>query len=203
MEGVTFGTGRGHGGCQAEYVRIPSADTFLFEQPDDIPASTLLLMADILPTGYFVASGGKRLMMEGEGQPMSGDLVKDVEAKKEGVCVVVGCGPVGLCAISSAVRMFDKVFATDLAPHRLEAAVRHGAIALPEAELRKAVLEATDGRGADVALEVVGHAGALTTSIDIVRPFGVVSSCGVHSEPFTTSGYGLFAKKYVSGRKGS
>ncbi len=192
--GITFGTGRGLEGCQAEYVRVPTADTFLFPQPDDIPASTLLLMADILPTGYFVASGGKRLLMESLGQPMSGDLVKDVEGKKEGVCVVIGCGPVGLCAISSAVRMFEKVFATDLAPQRLEAARRHGAIALQDDELKAAIMEATEGRGADVALEVVGHASAMTKAIELARPFGVVSSCGVHSEPITTNGYMMFHK---------
>ncbi|GMK57459.1 hypothetical protein CspeluHIS016_0402930 [Cutaneotrichosporon spelunceum] len=192
--GITFGTGRGLDGCQAEYLRVPTADTFLFPQPDDIPASTLLLMADILPTGYFVASGGKRLLMESEGQPMTGDLVKDVEGRKEGVCVVIGCGPVGLCAISSAVRMFDKVFATDLAPHRLEAARRHGAIALPEEELKAALMEATEGRGADVSLEVVGHADAVLKAIELTRFFGVVSSCGVHSGPITTSGYMMFSK---------
>lgn len=151
-------------------------------------------MADILPTGYFCASGGKRLYMESEGQALSGDLA-DAEAKKEGVCVVVGCGPVGLCAISSAVRMFETVYATDLAPHRLEAGKRHGAIALPAEELKEAILKATDGRGADVALEVVGHASAMATAIDLIRPFGVVSSVGVHSEPISTNGYLLFAKK--------
>lgn len=182
------------GGCQAEYVRIPQADSFVFAQPSDIPEATLLIMADILPTGYFVAAGAKRLMMEGEEQPLSGKL-SDLEKKKEGVCVVIGCGPVGLCAISSAVQMFEKVFATDLAEHRLEAARNHGAIALPANEIDEAIKAATDGRGADAACEVVGHSSAITSAIDLVRPFGVVSSCGVHSHEFATNARILYGKK--------
>lgn len=184
------------GGCQAEYVRVPQADVFVFAQPDDIPEATLLLMADILPTGYFVAAGAKRLMMEGEGQHVSGKL-EDLEKTKQGVCVVIGCGPVGLCAISSAVNMFETVFATDLAEHRLEAARKHGAIALPKGELDEAIKAATEGRGADAACEVVGHSDAIERAIELVRPFGVISSCGVHSKDITTSARGLYAKKWV------
>lgn len=182
------------GGCQAEYVRIPQADSFVFAQPEDIPEATLLLMADILPTGYFVAAGAKRLMLEGEGRAISGKLT-DLEKTKEGVCVIVGCGPVGLCAISSAVNMFEKVFATDLAEHRMEAARKHGAIALPAGELDEAIKAATEGRGADAACEVVGHSDALARAIELVRPYGAVSSCGVHSADFTTSARGLYQKK--------
>lgn len=192
-ESLVFGVGQGLEGCQAEYVRVPQADGFVFPHPN-VPSTTALLLADILPTGYFVAAGGKRLMLESEGRPSTGDLVKDVEAKKEGVCVVVGCGPVGLCAISSAVRMFEKVFATDLAPARLEQAKQHGAIALPLEELKVELAKATDGRGADVSLEVVGHSEPLTSAIDLVRPFGVISSCGVHSENFTAHAYMLYKK---------
>lgn len=206
-EAVVFGVGR-LPGCQAEYVRIPLADSFLWRQPDDIDESTLVIMADILPTGYFVAAGAKRLMIEGEsGRAMTGNIVEDVEKTKEGVCVIVGCGPVGLCAIvsytnkisisqqSSAVQMFDKVFATDLSEMRLEAARAHGAIALPDGELQKAVLEATEGRGADAVCEVVGHTDALLKALDLVRPCGVVSSCGVHSHDITFAGRNLYLKK--------
>jgi threonine dehydrogenase-like Zn-dependent dehydrogenase len=103
---------------------------------------------------------------------------------------------VGLCAITSALTLFSKVFATDLQPTRLRLAEKHGAIALPLEQLRAALLEATDGRGADAVLEVVGHPGALTTSMDLVRPFGVISSCGVHSMPITMDGDLLYSKKY-------
>jgi threonine dehydrogenase-like Zn-dependent dehydrogenase len=91
--------------------------------------------------------------------------------------------------------MFDKVFATDIAEHRLEAARKHGAIALKGDELKKAVLEATDGRGADATLEIVGHQGAIDTAVDLVRPFGVVSSCGVHTHNVSIPGSALYGKK--------
>lgn len=91
--------------------------------------------------------------------------------------------------------MFEKVFATDLQPARLKLAEKHGAIALPSSELKAAVLEATAGRGADAALEVVGHPGALQTAIELVRPYGAISSCGVHTHNITLDGDTLYSKK--------
>lgn len=91
--------------------------------------------------------------------------------------------------------MFEKVFATDLAAHRLKAAEKHGAIALQGEELKKAVLEATNGLGADAGIEVVGHQSALDTAIDLVRPFGVISSCGLHTHDVKIPGLTLYGKK--------
>lgn len=102
---------------------------------------------------------------------------------------------VGLCAITSACSLFEKVFATDIAPHRLEAARKHGAIALPKDSLKKAVLEATEGRGADACLEVVGHESALITAMELARPYGVISSCGVHTHAAALPGDMLYGKK--------
>lgn len=93
--------------------------------------------------------------------------------------------------------MFEKVYATDLALHRLGAAKKHGAIALPKDELIKALNEATDGRGADAVLELVGHEGALLTAMELARPYGVISVGGVHHAPVTLSGATLYNKKYV------
>jgi threonine dehydrogenase-like Zn-dependent dehydrogenase len=89
------------------------------------------------------------------------------------------------------------VYATDIATHRLEAATRHGAIALSKAELESEVSRITSGRGADAVLEVVGHESALLHAIEMVRPFGVVSSCGVHTHTLSLVGSQLYAKKYV------
>lgn len=91
--------------------------------------------------------------------------------------------------------MFEKVFATDIAEHRLDAARKHGAIALQGDELKKAVLEATEGRGADAVLEVVGHNSALETAVDLARPFGVISSCGLHTHDVKIPGLALYGKK--------
>jgi threonine dehydrogenase-like Zn-dependent dehydrogenase len=87
------------------------------------------------------------------------------------------------------------VYATDIAAHRLDLARAHGAIALPLDELKTELAKATDGRGADAVLEVVGHASALVTAVDLVRPFGAISSCGVHTQDITLSGSMIYAKK--------
>lgn len=91
--------------------------------------------------------------------------------------------------------MFETVLATDIAPHRLEAASRHGAEALPLEQLKSRLAELTHGRGADAVLEVVGHASALETATELARPFGVVSSCGVHNLAVSLSGTALYGKK--------
>jgi threonine dehydrogenase-like Zn-dependent dehydrogenase len=93
--------------------------------------------------------------------------------------------------------MFSKVFATDLQPSRLELAKRHGATALPLAELKAALAEATDGKGADAVLEVVGVEGAIRTGMELVRPYGVLSSVGVHGNERKLDGDLLYGKKYV------
>lgn len=102
---------------------------------------------------------------------------------------------VGLCAITAALTVFDKVFATDPAPSRLELAKTHGATALPLDELKPAILAATEGRGADAALEVVGYEAALLTAIDLVRPYGVISSVGLYTHEVKLDGNVLYGKK--------
>jgi threonine dehydrogenase-like Zn-dependent dehydrogenase len=98
--------------------------------------------------------------------------------------------------------MFSKVFATDLQPSRLALAERHGATALPLPELRKALAEATGGRGADAVLEVVGVEGAVRTGMELVRPYGVLSSVGVHGAERKLDGDLLYGKKYVPSTEG-
>ena len=194
-------------GAQAEYIRIPLADSSLFhvEKDSTIPQDLMLIMTDILPTGYSAAYNARKLL--GDDWAAAG---ADASGKK-GVCVVMGCGPVsyldvfltittlisqvGLCAITSATTMFSKVFATDLQPSRLAFAERHGATALPLAELKKAISEATGGRGADAVLEVVGVEGAVRTGMELVRPYGVLSSVGVHGAERKLDGDMLYGKK--------
>lgn len=183
-------------------MRIPEGEASLYHAPSDVPEKLQLLMADILPTGYYVAYQARHGIDDGQlpSESLKGQVVQP--QGKRGVCVVVGCGPVGLCAITCAKTMFDTVFATDLAPHRLEQARKHGAIALPASELKDAVLKATNGRGADAACEVVGHASALDTAIDVVRPYGVISSCGLHTHDVKVPGLTLYGKnlKLLFGR---
>lgn len=159
-------------GAQAEYVRVPYADGTVMKAPSQISNSALILMADIFPTGYFGAKNAFKLM---EPLPPS-----------EATVVVVGCGPVGLCAIISALEYKPKhLFAVDSIESRLELAKTLGAEPLNFAKdkegMVKRVKEATEGRGADAVIEVVGLSPALRTAFDLLRPFGVISSIGVHN----------------------
>lgn len=169
-------------GGQAEYVRVPLCDTTCVRAPTTIPEEMLVLMADIFPTGYFAASR----------------FLKDLNDRdrKEFTSVVVGCGPVGLCAIACAITMVDTVYAIDSVPERLEQAAALGAIPIhlteqdPVAEIKKV----TDGRGADVVMEVVGHGDALQLSLDLIRPWGSISSVGMHNHALGFEGFQLYSK---------
>jgi threonine dehydrogenase-like Zn-dependent dehydrogenase len=168
VKGQLFGwveKGRGLEGAQAEYVRVPLADSTLFKLPPDVDAEAALFLGDILATGFFCA-----------------DLA---EAGPEGVSAVVGCGPVGLFAVLGArERGAERVFAVDLLPERLALAERFGATPVDarENDPREAVKESTEGRGADAVLEVVGSPEATRLAFDLVRPGGIVSAVGVHTE---------------------
>ncbi|RPA94260.1 GroES-like protein [Choiromyces venosus 120613-1] len=165
-------------GGQAEYVRVPLADGTLFQAPPEIPEETVILMADIFPTGYFAASNGLSQLTPTQCE--------------NAIVVLIGCGPVGLCALIAATSFNPaRIFAIDSVPSRLELAKSLGAEPLNFMEdkegVKKRILEATDGRGADVVLEVVGNSPALRMGFDVVRPWGVISSVGVHNAeiPFT------------------
>lgn len=91
--------------------------------------------------------------------------------------------------------MFATVFAYDPTPARRALAEKHGATALDLPELKDAVLAATGGRGADAALELVGNEPALKMALGVIRPFGAVSSIGMHIKPMEISGDELYSKK--------
>jgi threonine dehydrogenase-like Zn-dependent dehydrogenase len=171
-------------GGQAEYIRVPHAASSLVKGPSSIPEEMLVLMADMFPTGYFAA----------------GRFLKDVpEGQKEDItAVVVSCGPVGICAIASAIYLMGgkgKVFAVDSVPERLAAAEKLGAIpiALSDDPVAK-IKAASSGRGADVVMEVGGHADALELAFELIRPFGKISSVGVHNEQISFPGFALYSK---------
>lgn len=120
------------------------------------------------------------------------------EERRESTVVVIGCGPVGLCAVTSAKFFKPKqVFAIDSVPDRLERAEKmHGAIPLNlNDNPKEAIMRATDGRGADVVLEIVGHADALRLGFDMLRAGGFIHSVGMHHEPLSMfNGNEFYAK---------
>ncbi len=149
-------------GAQAEAVTVPNADANLWPAPADLSDEQILFLTDILPTGYFAAEGARL-------QP--GCSV-----------VVIGCGPVGLCAVLCA-QLFGpaKILAVDRVPHRLEQARAFGAVPVDTAreDVKVAVLEATGGRGAHAVIEAVGTQETARLAFDLVRTGGAVSMVGV------------------------
>jgi alcohol dehydrogenase len=157
-------------GTQAEYVRVPFADTSTYPVPDGVSDEEVLMLADIAPTGYEVG------VLNGAVRP--GDVV-----------VVVGAGPIGLSAIMGA-RLFSPahIVAVDLADSRLEAAKRFGADTIVNAgreDVLAVVRDLTEGLGADVAIEAVGVPATFEQCATLVRPCGRVANVGVHGEPAT------------------
>ncbi len=155
---------KGHGlhGGQAEYVRVPNADSTLMKIPEGISSEEALLLGDVLSTGFFCA--------------------RQAQVKNTGVYVVVGCGPVGLMAVLGAREMGAKmIFAVDTIPERLAKAREFGANSLDAGKggVLDMVRDVTDGRGADGVLEAVGSGPAVRLAYDLVRPGGIVSSVGV------------------------
>ena len=157
-------------GTQAELVRVPFADNSTYLVPEGVSDDELLMLADILPTGYEVG------VLNAKIQP--GDVV-----------AIVGAGPIGLSAISGA-RLFSPsmIIAIDPAASRLDAAKLFGAdvvINNAEQDPIAVVLELTGGQGVDAAIEAVGIPETFELAADLVRPVGRVANIGVHGKPAT------------------
>lgn len=153
-------------------VRIPNADGTVIKAPPGIEEKYLVLMGDIFPTGYFAAL----------------NAFKNATAEQiaQQTVVLIGCGPVGLCALINALEYKPKhILAVDSVPSRLELARSLGAepwnFQTDREGLGKRVLELTEGRGADAVIEVVGLSPALRMGFDLLRSWGVISSVGVHN----------------------
>jgi alcohol dehydrogenase len=171
--GQCLGTGGwilGHkiDGTQAEYVRVPFADTSTYMIPGGVSDEEILMLADILPTGYEVG------VLNGNVRP--GDVV-----------AVVGAGPVGLAAITGA-QLFSPshIVAIDLSDARLEAAKQFGADVIVnnsrENPLR-VIRDLTGGLGADVSIEAVGLPDTFELAVKLIRPGGRMANVGVHGAP--------------------
>jgi len=157
-------------GTQAEYVRVPFADNSVYPVPAGVSDDQVLMLADILPTGYEVG------VLNGAIRPA--DTV-----------AIVGAGPIGLATILGA-KLFtpSHVIAIDLAASRLEAAKQFGADVLinsGEEDPVARIQQLTDGLGVDVAIEAVGVPETFELCTRMVRPGGRVANIGVHGKPAT------------------
>jgi alcohol dehydrogenase len=157
-------------GLQAEFARVPFADTSVYKIPPELTDDQVLFLADILPTAYEVG------VLNGGVGPA--DTV-----------AIVGAGPIGLATILTA-RLYTPglIVAIDLADSRLEKAREFGAgvtINSGSEDARELVMELTNGLGADVAVEAVGVPETFELCADLVRPGGRVANVGVHGHPAT------------------
>jgi alcohol dehydrogenase len=157
-------------GLQAEYARVPFADTSVHKVPEHLADEQVLFLADILPTAYEVGVLN--------GKVDAGDTV-----------VVVGAGPIGLATVMTA-RLYTpaRIVVIDLADARLEKAREFGAdvtIQNGREDAVEIVKELTHGLGADVAVEAVGVPETFELCTALVRPGGRVANVGVHGHSAT------------------
>jgi alcohol dehydrogenase len=164
--------GRTIDGTQAEYVRVPFADTSAYPVPGGVSDEEVLMLADVLPAGYEVG------VLNGNVRP--GDLV-----------AVVGAGPVGLAAIAGA-QLFSPshIVAVDVSDARLAAAKQFGADVIvnnsrqdPLRVIRDLTGDLAGRLGADVSIEAVGDPATFELAVKLVRPGGRIANIGLHGAP--------------------
>jgi alcohol dehydrogenase len=155
-------------GTQAEYVRIPHADTSLHALPPQADAEAMVMLSDILPTGFECG-------------------VQDGQVKPGDTVAIVGAGPIGLAALMTA-QLYSpaETVMVDLDDKRLEVARTLGATRLVSSADGKAVesvMALTNGRGVDVAIEAVGIPATFDICQSVVAAGGRIANIGVHGKP--------------------
>ncbi len=154
-------------GTQAEFVRTPFADTSLYPIPDGADEEALVMLSDILPTGFECG------VLNGKVAPGS-------------VVAIVGVGPVGLAALLTAQFYSPaEIIAIDLDDNRLAMAKRFGAtktVNSADGKAVEAVMKMTDKRGVDTAIEAVGIPATFELCEKLVTPGGTIANIGVHGK---------------------
>jgi alcohol dehydrogenase len=152
-------------GTQAEYVRIPHADTSLYRMPAGADEEALVMLSDILPTGFECG------VLNGRVQP-------------GGSVAIVGAGPIGLAALLTAQFYSPAcIIMVDLDDNRLAGAKRFGATAVvnsTDGQAAATIMNMTGGKGADTVIEAVGIPATFELCEAIVAPGGTIANIGVH-----------------------
>ncbi len=152
-------------GTQAEFVRIPYADTSLYPIPDGADEEALVMLSDILPTGFECG------VLNGKVQP--GNTV-----------AIVGAGPIGLAALLTAQFYSPaSIMMIDLDENRLAVAKKFGATATVNSnngDTVAKIMQMTGGRGVDTAIEAVGIPATFELCQKVVAPGGTIANIGVH-----------------------
>ncbi len=154
-------------GCQAEFVRVPFADTGLTKIPENVSYESALFVGDILSSGYFGA--------------------EMCEIKKGDIIAVIGAGPVGLCAMMCAKYLgAGKIIAIDVDASRLEIAKNQKLADFvfnpPDCDVEKEVKNLTENRGADGVIECAGAKDTFEMSWKIARPNAIVGVVAMYEE---------------------
>jgi len=152
-------------GTQAEFVRIPHADSSLYPIPAGGDEEALVMLSDILPTGFECG------VLNGKVKP--GDIV-----------AIIGAGPIGLAALLTA-QFFSpaEIIVVDLDNNRLDVAKKFGAkyvLNSGDSGTVAAIMKLTGGRGVDTAIEAVGIAPTFAMCQEIIAPGGTIANIGVH-----------------------
>ena len=154
-------------GTQAEYVRIPHADTSLYPIPAGADEEALVMLSDILPTGFECG------VLNGKVAPGS-------------TVAIVGSGPIGLAALLTAQFYSPaEIIMIDLDDNRLGLARQFGAthtVNSADGKAAETVKTLTGGRGVDTAIEAVGVPATFELCEDLVTPGGVIANIGVHGK---------------------
>ena len=154
-------------GTQAEYVRIPHADNSLYPIPAGADEEALVMLSDILPTGFEIG------VLNGQVGP--GDTV-----------AIVGSGPIGMASLLTAQFYSPaRIIMIDLDPNRLDVAKKFGAtdtICASGSEAIEKVMEMTGGVGVDVAIEAVGVPATFDVCQNILAPGARLANVGVHGK---------------------
>jgi alcohol dehydrogenase len=152
-------------GTQAEYVRIPHADSSLYPIPNGADEEALVMLSDILPTGFECG------VLNGKIAPGS-------------TVAIVGAGPIGLATLLTAQFYSPaEIIMIDLDDNRLEVAKRFGAtttINSTDGKAEDTIMKMTGGRGVDTAIEAVGIPATFGLCQLIIAPGGVIANIGVH-----------------------
>lgn len=151
-------------GTQAEYVRIPYADTSLYHIPEGADEEAMVMLSDILPTGFECG------VLNGQVQP--GDTV-----------AIIGSGPIGLAALLTA-RFFTpaRIIMVDTDANRLATATLFGATDIVRFNAVAEIMALTGGNGVDVAIEAVGSPETFGICQSIIAPGGRIANIGVHGK---------------------
>lgn len=156
-------------GCQAEYVLVPDAMVNLAPVPDGLSDEQVLMCPDIMSTGFSGAENGKVRI---------GDTV-----------AVFAQGPIGLCATAGArLSGASLVIGVDMLPARLEMSRKLGAdhvVDASQGDVVEQIMQLTQGRGVDVAIEALGTQKTFEAALRVLRPGGTLSSLGVYSSDLT------------------